>query len=123
MEIGERIQGFAVPGLGDFKELDSSIHLDLELNHLFTTLNIELIMEGAVYCMTMRQPYHATMQNFPTFVYACNDGILLVTVYPLTKAQTSIFVLCIIISVHYACGPPTHSVSPELAFILIPFTS
>jgi hypothetical protein len=47
---------------------------------------IAVLMRGTVRCMTVRQLYPHDMQTLSTFVRACNDSILPVTLILLAKA-------------------------------------
>jgi hypothetical protein len=75
-----------------FNDLNPSWSLDVKLKHLFTALMIAVLVYGAVRCLTVRQLYHQNTQSLSTFVCACNDGVLPVTLSPIAEAQASILV-------------------------------
>ena len=47
-------------------------------------------MKGAARLLTVQQLYHQNMSSFSTFIRACNDGVLPVTLSPPGEAQASI---------------------------------
>jgi hypothetical protein len=45
-----------------------------------------VLMQGTFRCITVRKLYPQDMQTLSTFIRACGDGILLVTLIPLAEA-------------------------------------
>jgi hypothetical protein len=65
---------------------DSSSPSETKLKHLSSALMIAVLMQRAIRCMTVRQLYSQDMQILSTFVRACNDGVLPVTLTPIAEA-------------------------------------
>jgi hypothetical protein len=59
---------------------------EINLKHLSSTLMIAVLMRRVVRCMTVQQLYPQDMQTLSTFVGACNNDVLLVTLTPLAEA-------------------------------------
>jgi hypothetical protein len=80
-----QISALPLPALMSIDDPNFSAPLEIKLKHPTTPLIMTVLMQRAIRYIAVQQLYYQDMQTLSTFVRACNDGVLPVTLTPLAE--------------------------------------